>query len=354
MTKTIETPGTKVPPQIVDDLTRRDFLIGGAAALLLGGCGSGDNEDTGEEEAARTRTVDTPRGRVEIPAEPQRIVALYTHDLANTLALGLPVIAGPGETGQPDAPFPQYLRDMFGEELEGVTPIAYQPEINFEQVASLNPDLILSGMFGNYDVGYDRLEEIAPTVTYRYSEGEEFSIVPWQTVLRQNGEQFGREEAAEGWISRFEERAAELRERLAPDWSGAAYAMVEPYEDQVYIYGPEGGHTAKTLSEELGLTLAESVSDLLADADQLNQGGAEISLERVGDIDADIIFVPVHANPDGTPNRSGIDTLSERPLWSTLPALQAGQVYEFTGDIWYESGPMAMAFLDVVERSLLS
>jgi ABC-type Fe3+-hydroxamate transport system substrate-binding protein len=109
----------------------------------------------------------------------------------------------------------------------------------------------------------------------------------------------------------------------------------------------------KTLSEDLGLVLADSVSRLLADAAQLAQGGAEVSLERLGEIDADILFIPVYAGSDGTPDRSGIEALAERSLWSTLPAVQAGEVYEFTGDITYESGPMAMAFLDVVEESLL-
>jgi iron complex transport system substrate-binding protein len=353
--KAIEAPGFTLPG--IEDITRRDFLIGGAAALLLGGCrGSGDGQDTGNDESARTRTVDTPRGQVEIPAEPQRVIAIYTHDLANALALGLPVIAGPGTTGQPDAPFPDYLKRMFGEELAGVTPIAYQPEINFEQLAALRPDVILSGIFGDAvdDPGYERLDEIAPTVTYLYSEGEDYSIVPWRPVLRQNGEQFAREAAAEDWISRFEERAADLRERLAPDWSGATYALVLPTPEGVYLSGSEGGHIPDTLSEELGFTLADSVSGLLADAGQLQQGGANVSFERLGELDdADVIFVPVLTGPNGVPDRSGLESLTAQPLWSRLPAVRAGEVHEFTVDIIYESGPMAMAFLDVVEDSLL-
>lgn len=349
MTLTIGRPGLVVPD--IEDITRRDFLVGGAAALLLGGCGGGD-----EGTDVRTRTADTPRGHVDIPADPQRVVAVYTHDLANALVLGLPVIAGPGETGQPDASFPPYLRDMFGEELDGVARIAYQPELNFEQLALLRPDVILTGVFGGAadDPQYDRLDEIAPTVTYLYSEGEEYSIVPWRTVLRRNGEQFGREAAAEDWISRFEQRAADLRSRLEADWSGATYAIVGPYADQVYVYGSEAGHIPRTLSEDLGLVLADSVSRLVDEAGQLAQGGTGVSFEQVGAIDADILFVPVSASSDGTPDRSGIEALSEKPLWSTLPAVQAGQVHEFTGDIFYESGPMAMAFLDVVEESLLA
>lgn len=352
MMKNIKAPGFIVPG--IEDVSRRDFLLGGAAALLLGGCGSGEG-DTGEGATARTRTAQTPRGPVEIPADPQRLTALYTHDLANALVLGLSVIAGPGESGHPDASFPPYLREEFGEELEGVTRIAYQPELNFEQLASLKPDVILSGVFGGAvdDPQYDRLDEIAPTVTYRYSEGEEYSIVPWREVLRRNGEQFGREEAAEEYISRFEERAADLRSRLEKDWSGATYAIVQPYADQVYVYNSEGGHIPNTLSEELGLTLADSAGRLVEEAGQIAQGGAEISLERLGEIDADLLFVPVFVGPDGTPDRS-IERLSERPMWTRLPAVRTGEVHEFTGDIYYESGPMAMAFLDVVERALLA
>jgi ABC-type Fe3+-hydroxamate transport system substrate-binding protein len=46
--------------------------------------------------------------------------------------------------------------------------------------------------------------------------------------------------------------------------------------------------------------------------------------------------------------------VTAQALWATLPAVESGQVYEFTGDIFYESGPMAMAFLDLVERMLLA
>lgn len=351
MKMTTGVPGFTMPG--IEDVTRRDFLVSGAAVLVLGGCGSSGEEDMSGDSGVRTRTADTPRGPVQIPAQPQRVIAAYTHDLANALVLGLAVIAGPGETGQPEADFPEYLREMFGEDLDVITRIAHQPELNFEQLASLQPDVILSGIFGDYDPGYERLDEIAPTVTYRYSEGAEYDVVPWREVLRQTARQFGKETAAEDYIASFEERAADLRSRLEADWAGATYAVVGPYGDQVYVYGSEGGHIPKTLTDDLGLKLADSVQTMVDEANELSQGGANISLEKVGDIDADILFVPISANPDGTPDRSGIDALSERPLWATLPAVTAGEVHEFTGDIFYESGPMAMAFLNVVEKSLL-
>ena len=337
-------------------LTRRRFIIGAGGligAAALSSCGAGEEAIVPMATVAATRTVATPRGSVTIPAHPQRVAALYTHDLANALALGLPVIVGPGETGQLNAPFPPYLVELFDEQLDGVTALAYQPELNFEQLTALQPDVILSGIFGTFDPGFAQLEAIAPTVTYRYSEGAEYVLNPWQDVLRMNGTQFGREDVAEEWIARFADRAGDLRERLAPRWSGATYAVVSPRPDQLYLSGPTSGHVPRTL-DELGLQLVDSIRELVAEADELNQGGVAVSFELLGELDADVLFVPVWAGADGTPERAGLDALTAQALWATLPAVRAGQVYEFTGDIWYESGPMALAFLDVVEQALLS
>ena len=334
--------------------TRRRFIIGtggliGAAAL--GACGT--SEEAVVSTTGGTHTAETPRGSVIIPANPQRVLTVYTHDLENALILGLPVIAGPGEQGRSDAPFPPYLIEAFGAQLDSITQIVHRPEINFEQLAALEPDVILSGMFGNMDIGYDKLDAIAPTVTYRYSEGAEFTLVPWREVLRQNGVQFRREDEAENWITRFEQRAGDLRERLVPEWHGATYAIIAPSGDQFWTYGATSGHTARTLSEELGIELADSVNRLLAAASQRSQGGGAVSYELMGELDADVLFILVSAGADGTPDRAGVEALTTQALWATLPAVQAGQVHEFTGDIWYESGVTALAFLDIVERTLL-
>ena len=342
--------------ELAERLTRRRFIIGtggliGAAAL--GACSAGEQVAFPTATTEATRTVATPRGSVTIPANPQRVIGLTTHDLANALALELPVIAGPGETGQPNAPFPRYLVEAYGEQLDDITAIAYQPALNFEQLTALQPDVILTGLFGTFDPGFAQLDVIAPTVTYVYFEGAELTLIPWREVLRQNGAQFDREDEAEAFIARFAERAADLRTRLASKWRGATYAIVEPYGNEFWLYGLDGGHTATTLTAELGLALADSVHELVAEANELNQGGASVSYELLGELDADVFFMPVYAGADGSPDRSGIETVTSQVLWATLPAVQAGQVYEFTGDIWYESGPMALAFLDVVERALL-
>ena len=338
-------------------ITRRRFLVGAGGLLGLSvimGCGPEEEATVPTATVAATRTVSTPRGSVTIPANPQRVVAIYTSDLENALILGLPLIGGPGEQGVAGATFPPYLIELFGAQLNGMSQIVQRPEINFEQIAALQPDLIFASYFSNFDIGYDRLDAIAPTVTIQHSKDGQNVPRPWQDVLRNSAAQFAREAAAEEWIARFEQRAADLRERLAPRWGGATFAIVDPSSSEIFVTGPQGGHIPSTLSEQLGLVFADSVRTLVAELDLLDSDGASVSYELLGEIDADILFVPVWAGPDGTTDRSGINMLTAQALWATLPAVQAGQVHEFSGDLWYTSGVTAMVFLDVVERTLLS
>ena len=73
----LPTPDTDAEfARITAALTRRGFLGGSAAALstlALVGCSSGEGGD-GADDA--TRTVQTHYGSVDVPVDPQRIVAV--------------------------------------------------------------------------------------------------------------------------------------------------------------------------------------------------------------------------------------------------------------------------------------
>lgn len=213
------------------------------------------------------------------------------------------------------------------------------------------------GVFGSdtsdTSAPYTALDEIAPVVTYEYSRGENYRSVPWREVLRVNGAQFGREQAAEAWIAAFDAKAAALRERLRADWAGKRWAFVEPYASSFLVFGAESGHAPVTLTSELGLTPAPAVDTLLSEAGGLVRGRAEISYERLRDLDADVVFVLVGADESGATDRSGVEVLESQPLWGSLPAVRNGRVAEFTSDVFGESGLGATAFLDVVEQALL-
>lgn len=70
------------------------------------------------------------------------------------------------------------------------------PDVSYEKVAALNPDLILAT--GDYAIGdhYAQLSKIAPTVAARKSAAED----SWQTREKQIGSALGRSEDAERQI----------------------------------------------------------------------------------------------------------------------------------------------------------
>lgn len=74
MTRTIERPQPALP--IVEDITRRSFLVGGSGmhALGLAGCGS----ESREAASGETRRVEGYYGSMELPVEPRRLVPGYT------------------------------------------------------------------------------------------------------------------------------------------------------------------------------------------------------------------------------------------------------------------------------------
>ena len=127
-----------------------------ASVLVLAGCGGGG----GTAEEASGPTVETKFGAVEVPADPQRVVALGWGDAETALALGVqPVGASDwvefGGTGV--GPWAEDLYDEAPEIIETMEP-------DYEAIAALEPDVILDTNSSGEKKRYDRLSEIAPTV----------------------------------------------------------------------------------------------------------------------------------------------------------------------------------------------
>jgi iron complex transport system substrate-binding protein len=155
--KTIERARTLPPLPEVDDATRREFLIGAAGLLWLpAGCGNGveEGEPSGSGE---TRSVEHLLGTTEVPASPERVVALDGgNDLEALCALDVtPIAAGEARRAEGQNRWENYIESRC--ELDGVEFLTGRDQANLERVAALWPDLIL------YEPLYDELSRIAPT-----------------------------------------------------------------------------------------------------------------------------------------------------------------------------------------------
>jgi iron complex transport system substrate-binding protein len=292
-------------------LGRRQFLAGSVAAggLALAGCGA---RPLGSGPA--TRPVTGARGPVHVPITPARVAALIGSSDVDVLALGItPVYAGTFAEGWVDLP------------SNVVTSDTVPPAV--ETVAATRPDLLLGWEWLVDDPSWARLGALAPAVAIPED-------TPWQEAFLLVGDAVNRRERAEVELAAFEARVAAVRARVA---AGAPIAIgqIGFTEPGVFRWIGEDRDSTRIL-RSVGLTPSGP-----------EQSQGRLSLELLGQVDAPWLIV-FGSGADGAALLAEAKT---HPLWSTLPAVRAGQVVEVDGNRWVGAGLLwARAVVDDVER----
>jgi len=326
MTKTIERPGIVLPPlPEIDDVTRREFLIGAAGLLLLpAGCGGSEQGGGGgEETAGETRTVRHALGTAEVPLVPRRVVTLDTAVVLPTvLDLGIPVV---GSTAYESSdPYPTYLKESKTADIEDVGYL----EPNLEQIAALEPDLLVGGVLF-VEGTYEKLSRIAPTVAI------ELSYAEWKEDSREIAAVFGRTDEIDAQIDRFENRAQKFRAAMGERSDDLTVSFIRILPDEVRIHTQY--HFAGRILEEAGLRrppqqLAEDPEETII----------ELSPERLMDVDADVLFYVAGGGGIGEPAaKEALQSVRTNPLWDQLEAVKTGRAYEVEESYWLTGGVQA-------------
>jgi len=287
----------------VDDISRRRFVIGaGATSLLTWRSSPAAGSAPGP---SATRTITTPLGTYEIPANPQRVIAIDNRlDLEPAVALELPVIAYSLGEVNPWIP-------VDPEAIEIASPV------NLEQIATLEPDLIVCvNVRDDYWLapGLDDLAPVLPT---------DFEIA-WRDNLQQIGEWLGRTDRLAELLGAYDEAVAGLQDRRGDVIADATIAVIQ--------YDPSWGFAMQYTTQYLQpQVIADLGGRLLEPAADVAEDGS-FSMENVDVLDgADaILFV---AEPDATLPPD----LTDSPLWQRLPAVEAGRVVVTEGNTNYGS-----------------
>jgi iron complex transport system substrate-binding protein len=247
-------------------------------------------------------------GETEVPGAPTRIVVLDSSFLDAAIALGMPPIAA--TEGVAGSGLPAYLADATADiELVGLT-----TEPNLEQIAALQPDLIL-GAKVRHEALYPQLSQIAPTV-FSESSGSD-----WTSQVRITGEALGQTDQAEALLADFDERAAAVGESIGA--AGKTAVIVRFIPGQNRLYGPTT--FSGSVLTQVGFDLGDKGYDPAV-------GMALISSEQIDMLDTDVIFA---TNPDA---ESAGAVVTERgtveSLWGTLTAVQSGNVFDIVDSTW--------------------
>ncbi len=256
-------------------------LTAGPLVLALAACGSGGESDAGgagettTSAAPSTVTIEDNHGPVEVPVNPERVVALDNHVFETLSAWEVPLVAAPkGIMG--DGLWPEYTED------DAVLDVGTHREPNLESIVAAQPDLIIGGY--RFSDSYDDIKaqnpdavvvELAP----RDGEDQSSELVRQVEIL---GQIFDREDEADAIVADYETAVADAKE--AYDGESTVVGLITSGGEISYS-APVTGRSIGTLFPTLGLEPA------IEQAAEDTSHGDDISVEAIAAANPDWIVV---------------------------------------------------------------
>lgn len=251
-----------------------------AAALVGAACGDDDGGGTAATAEPATATAEpTPEaaeavgeaefpvtvehkfGEITVEEMPERVVVVGYKDQDWLYQFGVSPIL----VRQWQDIYPNEINPWVADLVDGDPPETFEGEINFEQIAELQPDLIVGTYSGIEDSDYELLSGIAPTLagpvgTVDFQE-------PWQDMTRLIGAALGQADRAEEIVGGVEQLYVQAQSDH-PELDGATviFAAAGLDGDSAIIRVRTSGDPRSKVLTDLGLVVPPEI-DAMADAD---------------------------------------------------------------------------------------
>ena len=230
-------------------------------------------------EAAFPVTVEHAFGSTTVEEEPTRVVSIGFTDHDVLLALGVEPAAIRQWYGDHEYVWP-WAEDALGDLEPELLPGA---DLNFEQIAALDPDLIVGQYIGLEEAEYDTLSGIAPTIA-QPADHPAFGA-PWQLMTRNIGAAVGRPDRAEELVADVEQQFAAARAEH-PEFVGVELAYAGVFgTDTASYYVETDGSTRMRVLQDLGFVVPDELAELGTDSFY-----HEISAEQIELLDQDVVL----------------------------------------------------------------
>jgi iron complex transport system substrate-binding protein len=311
----------------INGLTRRKVISGTAGLVTLtsfGGPRAAAKQAS--STASGTRIIDTIYGPVEIPAKPQRVVAITYIAAIAVAELGL-MPAGVTRW-VPDLPpsFP---------DLSAIAKIENEAyELDLEAVAALKPDLIIGAdalAASDRNVPYDQLTRIAPTALFEWGSGGS----NWEVQAAGCAEALGKTAEFAELRAAYDKNATEIKTAYVEVLSALTVDFIDAGDSEWYLHGPASTHCKVAI--EAGVSLGAG-----ANQEETFTG---FSFEQLNMLEGtDALITRGGALPS-------LDTLNALPNFKTLPAVSGGRVLS-SGYFYVASYAQANALLAELEGGL--
>ncbi len=261
----------------------------GVLGLVVAGCGSGGTASEAPENSSPSSasgypvTIKHMLGTMTIPKEPERIVALGTPgstELDTLVGLGIEPVGAPKNPGSPDGNYP-WLQGKF--DIADVAAVDAL-NVNVEQIASLQPDLVLAVNFGVKPDVYSKLSQIAPTVGNIAPAGS----ASWQDKTMVVGKAVGREAQAKDLVAGTEAVIAAIP-RENPGLAGKTFSVSYVFNGGVASAVKDADGAVK-LFKQMGMKVAPTLAE---ESQRIapNNPGVMLSMENIDKLDADVVVI---------------------------------------------------------------
>lgn len=270
------------------------------------------------------RTFEHALGVACLPETVERVVALEWTLAEDLLALGVQPVGVADIAG-----YTSWVKIPVALD-ESVPDVGTRQAPNLEQIAALNPDLILAPSF-RVSENFDDLSAIAPTLAFdAYPTDGTTHYEEMTTTFRTIAAAVGREAEAEAVLddmnAYFEAAAAALADA---GFAGAPFVLSQGFMSSdvpTFRLFTDNAMAVEILTR-LGF---ENAWD---DAPQL-YGFSTVDMEGIAGISGDTNFIYV-AQDDYQ------QAMQESALWNSVPFVANGNAYWIGGDAWLFGGPLS-------------
>lgn len=322
--------GDTPDPTGITTITRRTMLFGAAGAALLIACGEGDGDDgdagtiaTTSNVAASTQAAaatsagpwqftDDRGVTITLPKRPERVVAQVTA-AASLWNYGVRPIGVFGPQKNADGSLSIEVGNV---DLKTVTNLGEaHGEINFEKVAALQPDLIVSLYYSGDTVWYITGDAMAPMQAIAPIAAIKVQDVPILSPITRFGElsaAFGADLNSQENVaakSSFDAAVNELKAEIDSK-PGLRVLVVAGGNDTLSVANPSVA-TDLIYFKQLGLDIVQP---------PVTSFWESLSWEQANRYPVDLILT------DQRPSTLSHAKLLEKEVWRSLPAVQANQV----------------------------
>lgn len=309
--------------------------------LSVAGCGQGNdagdtenqeeqnaNENTDETADGETTTVTDATGEKEIEGTPENIVVLewvYAEDL---LALGEDPI------GVADIEGYESWVNIEPELPDNVTNVGTRQEPSLEEIAQLEPDLIITAQSRHESIS-DELNEIAPTLMFEPypEEGEGNQYEEMETTFQEIAKVVGKEDKADEVLTDLDESYEQLETQLTEaemDGTDVLLSQAFSANETASLRLFTDNSMVMQIMNNIGL-------DNAYDGEEFElYGYTETTVESLEPYQ-DAAFMHIVQEDDNVFENQ----LDGNPVWENLNFVEEERTYALPGDTWTFGGPLA-------------